>query len=251
MSSGQAGAFRKPIKLAGVMIFLLEFRPIPHPIGGALSRRRRFDVSLLARQPMSMTKITYAGYRFPPEIIQQAIWLDLRFTPSFGDVEDWLAERGIATSWETVRRRAHRFGPIIAADLRKRRPKPRTTRRLDEAYLKIDGRMVCLWRAVDAQGEVLDVLVQSKRNKHARLKLMRKLLKKYVFVARRSVTDDLRSYRGARLVATTRSLRAVGNAPGGQFMRDLRRSNRAMPAILPARQPNRTGREVLTLSIAA
>jgi putative transposase len=78
---------------------------------------------------------------------------------------------------------------MIAADLRKRRPKPHTTWHLDEVYLKIDGRMVYLWWAVDAEGEVLDVLVQSKRNKHAALKLMRKLLK--------LVTDDLRSYGAA------------------------------------------------------
>ena len=89
------------------------------------------------------------------------------------------------------------FGPMIAADLRKRRPKPHTTWHLDEVYLKIDGRMVYLWRAVDAEGEVLDVLVQSKRNKHAALKLMRKLLRKYAFVPERLVTDDLRSYSAA------------------------------------------------------
>ena len=81
-----------------------------------------------------------------------------------------------------------------AAHLRKRRPKPHATWHLDEVYLKIDGRMVYLWRAVDAEGEVLDVLVQSKRNKHAALKLMRKLLKKYAFAPERLVTDDLRSY---------------------------------------------------------
>jgi len=86
---------------------------------------------------------------------------------------------------------------VIAADLRKRRLKPHTTWHLDEVYLKIDGRMVYLWRAVDAEGEVLDVLVQSKRNKHAALKLMRKLLKKYAFVPERLVTDDLRSYSSA------------------------------------------------------
>ena len=91
----------------------------------------------------------------------------------------------------------NRFGPMIAADLRKRRMKPHTTWHLDEVYLKIDGRMVYLWRAVDAEGEVLDVLVQSKRNKHAALKLMRKLLKKYAFVPERLVTDDLRSYSAA------------------------------------------------------
>ncbi len=77
------------------------------------------------------------------------------------------------------------FGPTIAANLRKRRLKPHTTWHLDEVYLKIDGRMVHLWRAVDAENEVLDVLVQSKRNKHAALKLMRKLLKKYAFVPER------------------------------------------------------------------
>src|SRR5277367_3246266 len=141
-----------------------------------------------------MTKISYAGYRFPPEIIQQAIWLYLRFTLSFRDVEDLLAERGISVSYETVRRWVNHFGPMIAANLRKRRPRPHTIWHPDEAYLKIDGRMVYLWRAVDAEGEVLDVLVQSKRNKAAALKLMRKLLKRYAFVPERLVTDDLRSY---------------------------------------------------------
>src|SRR5450432_202309 len=144
-----------------------------------------------------MTKISYSGYRFPPEIIHQAIWLYLRFTLSFRDVEDLLAERGIAVSYETVRRRVNHFGPMIAADLRKRRPRPDTTWHLDEVYLKIAGRMVYLWRAVDAEGEVLDVLVQSKRNKLAALKLMRKLLKKYCFVPDRMITDDLRSYGAA------------------------------------------------------
>ena len=144
-----------------------------------------------------MKKISYKGYRFPPEIIQQAIWLYLRFTLSFRDVEDLLAERGIMVSYETVRRWVNHFGPKIAADLRKRRPKPHTTWHLDEVYLKIDGRLVYLWRAVDAEGEVLDVLVQTRRNKRAALKLMRKLLKKYGFVPDKLVTDDLRSYRAA------------------------------------------------------
>jgi putative transposase len=146
-----------------------------------------------------MPKISYSGYRFPPEIIHQAIWLYLRFTLSLRDVEDLLAERGIVISYETVRPWVNHFGPIIAADLRKRRPKPHSVWHLDEVYLKIDGRMVYLWRAVDAEGEVLDVLVQSKRNKHAALKLMRKLLKKYAVVPERMVTDDLRSYGAATL----------------------------------------------------
>ena len=92
-----------------------------------------------------MTKISYAGYHFPPEIMQQAIWLYLRFTLSFRDIEDLLAERGISVSYETIRRWANHFGPRVAADLRKRRPKPHATWHLDEVYLKINGRMVYLW----------------------------------------------------------------------------------------------------------
>jgi putative transposase len=99
-------------------------------------------------------------------------------------------------SYETVRRWVNHFGPKIAADLRKRRPKPHTTWHLDEVYLKIDGRMVYR-RAVDAEGEVLDVMVQSRRNKWAALKLMRKLLKKYGFVPDKLITDELRSYAAA------------------------------------------------------
>jgi putative transposase len=116
-----------------------------------------------------MRKIGYAGYRFPAEVIDYAIWFYLRFTLSFRDVEDLLAERGIAVSYETVRRRVNHFGPMIAAQLRTRRLKPHATWHLDEVYLKIDGRMTYLWRAVDV--EVLDVLLQSERNKHAALKL--------------------------------------------------------------------------------
>ena len=102
-----------------------------------------------------MKKISYSGYRFPSEIIRQAIWLYLRFTLSFRDVEDVLAERGIAVSYETIRRWVNHFEPIIAADLRKRRPRPHSIWHMDEVYLKIGGRMVYLWRAVDAEGEVL------------------------------------------------------------------------------------------------
>ena len=138
-----------------------------------------------------MRKINYAGYRFPPQIIRQAIWLYLRFTLSLRDVEDLLAERGVVVSYETVRRWVNHFGPMIAADLRKRRPKPHPTWHLVEVYLKVDGRMVYVWRAVDAEGEVLDVLVQSKRNKHAALKLMRKPLKKYAIVPERSLESSL------------------------------------------------------------
>ena len=101
-----------------------------------------------------------------------------------------MAERGIAVSYESIRRWVIHLGPMIAADLRKRRPKPHMSWHLDEVYLKIDGQMVYLWCAVDAEGEILDVLVQSKRDKHAALKLMRRLLKKYGFVPDRLITQD-------------------------------------------------------------
>ena len=176
-----------------------------------------------------MKKISYSGYRFPPEIIHQAIWLYLRFTLSFRDVEDLLAERGITVSYETIRRWVNHFGPMIAADLRKRRPKPHTTWHLDEVYLKIDGRMVYLWRAVDAEGEVLDVLVQAKRNKYAALKLMRKLLKKYGFIPDRLVTDDLRSY-----AAAARHLGIENRHERGRW-----RNNRAENSHQPTRRRER------------
>ena len=163
----------------------------------ALSRRSKCSGPSGGLVANGMKKTSYSGYRFPPEIIDQAIWLYLRLTLSLRDVEDLLAERGIAVSYETIRRWVNHFGPMIAADLRKRRPRPHETWHLDEVYLKIDGRLVYLWRAVDAEGEVLEVLVQAKRNKHAALKLMRKLLKKYGFVPDQMITDDLRSYGAA------------------------------------------------------
>jgi len=121
------------------------------------------------------------------------------------------------------------FGPIIAAHLHKRRPKPHATWHLDEVYLKIDGRMVYLWRAVDAECEVLDVLGQSKRNKHAALKLMRKLLKKYASAPERLVTDDLRSYAPAA--------RDLGI--GHLHERGRWKNNRAENSHLPTRRRER------------
>src|SRR5580692_6812495 len=176
-----------------------------------------------------MTKISYSGYRFPPEVIQHAIWLYFRFTLSFRDVEDMLAERGIIVSYETIRRWVNHFGPRVAADLRKRRPKPHATWHLDEVHLKINGRMVYLWRAVDAEGEVLDVLIQSRRDKKAALNLMRKLLKKYAFVPDRLVTDDLRSY-----AAAVRDLGLTRRHDRGRW-----RNNRAENSHQPTRRRER------------
>jgi putative transposase len=144
-----------------------------------------------------MQKISYSRYRFPGSIIQHAVWLYFRFPLSFRDVEDMLAERGIDVSYESVRRWSVKFGLGYARTLRRLRPRPSGRWHLDEMFVSINGRRMYLWRAVDCEGEVLDVLVQSRRNKRAALKLMRKLLKKQGFVPDAFVTDKLPSYGAA------------------------------------------------------
>ena len=118
---------------------------------------------------------------------------------------------------------------IELSDLRKRRPKPHSIWHLDEVYLRIGGRLVYLWRAVDAEGEVLDVLLQTKRNKRAALKLMRKLLKKTGFVPDKLVTDELASYGAA--------IRDLGLA--NRHERGRPRNNRAENSHQPTRRRER------------
>jgi putative transposase len=124
-----------------------------------------------------MQPISYARHRFPPEVIRQAVWLYLRFTLSYRDVEELLAERGVDVSYETVRRWVLKFGPVFARNLRRLRPRPSDQWHLDEMVVSIRGRRMYLWRAVDSEGEVLDVLVQPRRDTAASVRLMRKLLK--------------------------------------------------------------------------
>ena len=144
-----------------------------------------------------MQKISYRRHRFPPHIIQHAVWLYARFTLSYRDIEDLLAERGLDISYETVRRWFLKFGSPIARNLTASRPTPSDHWHLDEMVIVIRGRKYWLWRAVDNEGEVLDFLVQSRRNAKAAIKLMRKLLKKQGIVPTRIVTDKLRSYHVA------------------------------------------------------
>ncbi len=144
-----------------------------------------------------MLPISYARHQFPPAVIQHAVWVYLRFTLSYRDVEDLLAERGLDVSYETVRRWVLKFGPAFAQRLRHCRPKPSGRWHLDEMVARIAGETVYLWRAVDHEGEVLDILVQRGRDKAAALKLMRKLLKKQGFAPAVIVTDRLRSYAAA------------------------------------------------------
>src|SRR5712672_2901357 len=128
-----------------------------------------------------MDQLSYCRHRFPPAVIQHAIWLYLRFTLSYRDVEDLLAERGLDVSYETVRRWVLKFGLLFARELRRRRPRPTSTWHLDEMAGVIAGRQFWVWRAVDDEGEVLDLLVQRRRDKAAAVKLMRNPLKKQGF----------------------------------------------------------------------
>jgi putative transposase len=140
----------------------------------------------------------YAGYRFPAEIISHAVWLYFRFPFSLRMVEDMLAARGIIVSHETVRQWALKFGQTIANQIRRRLPQAGDKWHLDEVVLNIAGVKHWLWRAVDQTGIVLDVLVQSRRDKQAARRLLRKLLKKQMRPPRVMITDQLAGYGAAK-----------------------------------------------------
>ena len=177
-----------------------------------------------------MEPISFKRHRFHPDIIRQAVWLYFRFTMSLRDVKDLLAERGIDVTYETVRCWANKFGPAIAANIRKRRHRADCVWHLDEMIVRIGGKRMYMWRAVDKEGEVLDVLVQKRRNNKAALKLLRKLLKNQGFVPEAIVTDGLRSYRAA-----LRELGALSIHQPGR----LRDNNRVEGSHLPVRRRER------------
>ena len=157
-----------------------------------------------------MQPISYARHQFPPEIIRHAVWLYLRFTLSYRDVEELPAERGLDVSYETIRRWVLKFGCSYARNLRRLRPQPADTWHLDEMVISVQGRRMYLWRAVDSEGEILDMLVQSRRDKGAALRLIRKLLKKHGFVPKVLVTDKLRSYGGSRCAMSRACAATIG-----------------------------------------
>jgi putative transposase len=177
-----------------------------------------------------MPPISYARHKFPPVVIQHAVWLYVQFTLSYRDVEDLLAERGLDVSYESIRRWVLKFGPAIARRLRQRRPKPTAHWHLDEMVVRIAGKSMYLWRAVDSEGEVLDIVVQGGRDKAAALKLMRKLLKKQGFAPAVIVTDRLRSYAAA--------FAELGLA--AYHERGLWQNNRAEVSHQPVRRRERT-----------
>ena len=149
---------------------------------------------------MKPTVLSYRGYRFPPEIISHAVWLYHRFCLSLRDVEDLLAERGITVSYETIRHWCQTFGPDYARRLRRRRGRMGDTWYLDELFVKIQGRRQYLWRAVDQDGDVIDILVQSRRDRRAAARFFRKLLKAQGRVPQRLITDKLLSYGAAHRI---------------------------------------------------
>ena len=121
--------------------------------------------------------LPFRGYRFPPEIISDAVWLYHRFALSHRDIEELLAERGVQVSYEAIRLWCHRFGPVLAAELRRRRPRRCGDKWfLDEVALTINTRRYWLWRAVDQDGTVLDLLVQGRRDQHAAERFLRRVL---------------------------------------------------------------------------
>ena len=149
---------------------------------------------LSQRYASEMNPISCKRHRFPPDIIPLAVWLHARFTLSFRDVEDMLAERGVAVSNEIVRRWFLKFGGPIVRNLRRARPRANDKWHLDEMVIQMRGKRYWLWRAVDDEGEVLDFIVQPRRCGRSASKLLRGLLKKHGFSPTKIVTDKLQSW---------------------------------------------------------
>ena len=141
-------------------------------------------------QPVSL----YKRHRFPGEIISHAVWLYYRFLLSYRDGEELLVERGIVVSYETIRRWCRRFGQTFADEVRRRRPRPGDKWHLDEVQLKINGHKHWLWRAVDQEGVVLDILVQARRNQEAAETFLRRVVDGCGYQPRVVITDKLASY---------------------------------------------------------
>ncbi|HEX4807764.1 MAG TPA: IS6 family transposase [Bryobacteraceae bacterium] len=135
----------------------------------------------------------YVGHRFPPEIISYAVWVYHRFC----DVEDLLAERGIIVSYETIRIWCQKFGPGYSRRLKRRQGRLGDSWHLDEVFIRINGQQYYLWRAVDQDGDVIDILVQPRRDQRAAERFFRRLLRGQGKEPFRIITDKLRSYSAA------------------------------------------------------
>jgi putative transposase len=172
----------------------------------------------------------YRGFHFPAEVIRHAVWLYVRFTLSYRDVEELLAERGIQLSYESVRRWVHRFGAHFAAEMRRRERRVGKTWHLDEVFVRIGGEQKYLWRAVDEHGQVLDILLQDHRYTDAAERFFRTLLGHAGAPPTRIVTDRLVSYGAA--------LQRVPELDGVEHLRvhsAARRNNRVEQSHQPTR----------------
>ncbi|MFD6326503.1 IS6 family transposase [Streptomyces sp. NPDC058442] len=178
---------------------------------------------------MESTSPSYRGHRYPAEVISHCVWLYHRFPLSFREVEELMLQRGVVVSYETIRRWCATFGQAYANGLRRRRPRTGDTWHLDEVFIKINGGLKYLWRAVDQDGTVLDILVQSRRDQAAVRRFFRRLLKKTRAVPRVVVTDKLRSYGAAH-----REVIALRRAPSVEVPH-----NRAENSHQPTRQRER------------
>ncbi len=147
---------------------------------------------------MTADPIIYHRHRFPAEIIGYAVRLYHVFSLSLRDVELILAERGVSVTHESIRGWCRKFGMEFAKRLRRRRPRPGDIWHLDEVFVRINGELRYLWRAVDQHGVVLDILVQDRRNATAAKRFFKRLLQGLQYKPRRLVTDGLRSYGAAR-----------------------------------------------------
>ena len=172
----------------------------------------------------------FRGYRFPAEIICHAVWLYHRFALSHRDVEELLAERGVQVSYEAIRLWCRKFGPLLASELRRRRPRRGDKWFVDEVALTMNKRRYWLWRAVDQHGTVLDILVQSRRDQYAAERFLQRVLDREEGVEPRVViTDKLSSYPPA--------LRRV--LPNTEHRRHKRLNNRAENSHRPVRKRER------------
>jgi putative transposase len=176
--------------------------------------------------------LSYKRHRFPGEIISHAVWLYFRFSLSYRDVEELMAARGIGLTYETIRQWCGKFGQQYANQVRRRRARTGDKWHLDEVFLSINGKLHYLWRAVDQHGNVLDILVQSRRNKRAAKKFFRKLLKGCQYVPRVLITDKLASYAAAKKDVL----------PSVEHRQHKRLNNRAENSHQPTRQRERTMR---------
>jgi putative transposase len=191
---------------------------------------------------MKTRRSRYHGHRFPAEIIGHAVWLYHRFCLSFRDVEDLLAERAIIVSYETIRHWCQKFGPGYVRKLKRRQGRHGDTWYLDELFVRINGQQQYLWRAVDQDGDVIDILLQPHRDQRAAARFFRRLLRDQGKKPFRIVTDKLKSYAAAKrniLPHVAHDTRRYANNRAEVSHQSTRQRERQMRRFKSSRQAQR------------